>query len=135
MGGSGESPEVFSSFRRDFFPSSAYHWGMWRGRPQSLSKASRRRPPASAPLPLSGACDQEVSKRTLATLQKVCEEVSKKETRNHFEPRDVRVSLPRRADESSEVRSSGDNGPTSASRAVEVGEGRPGRLNASKESS
>jgi hypothetical protein len=58
-----------------------------------------RLPPASAALPLPGACDQEVSKRTLATLQKVCEEVSKKEIRNHFEPRDVRVSLPRRADE------------------------------------
>jgi hypothetical protein len=30
---------------------------------------------------------------------KICEEVSNKETRNHFEPRDVRVSLPRRAEE------------------------------------
>ena len=96
-----------------------------------------RRPIASAPLslPLSGACDQEVSKRTLATLQKVCEEVSKKETKHHCEPRDVRVSLPRRADESSEVRSSGDKVPTSASLNVEVGEGRPGRLNARQESS
>jgi hypothetical protein len=68
---------------------------------QHLTIACRRRLPAlaRASLPLSAACDQEVSKRTLATLQKVCEEVSKKETRNHFEPRDVRVSLPRRADE------------------------------------
>jgi hypothetical protein len=40
-----------------------------------------------------------VSKRTLATSRKVCEEVSKKETRNHSEPCDVQVSLPRRADE------------------------------------
>jgi hypothetical protein len=63
----------------------------------SRTKAWSRRLTASAVLPLSGACDQEVSKRTLATLQKVCEEVSKKETRNHFEPR-----------------SSGDNVPTSA---------------------
>ncbi len=39
------SPEVFSSFMRDFFPSAAYHWGMGRGRPQSLSKACRRRLP------------------------------------------------------------------------------------------
>jgi hypothetical protein len=46
-----------------------------------------------------GGCDQEVSKRTLATSRKVCEEVSKKETRNHSEPCDVQVSLPRRADE------------------------------------
>jgi hypothetical protein len=51
---------------------------------------------------------------------KVGEEVSNKETRNQFEPRDVRVSLPRRADERSEVRSSGDNVPTSASLDVEV---------------
>jgi hypothetical protein len=72
---------------------------MLRRRPQSLSSAWSRRLPASAALPLSGACDQEVSKRTLATLQKVCEKVSKKESRNHFEPRDVRVSLPRRAKE------------------------------------
>ena len=49
--------------------------------------------------PVEHRCDQEVSKRTLATLHKVCEEVSNKEIRNHFEPRDVRVSLPRRADE------------------------------------
>jgi hypothetical protein len=48
---------------------------------------------------LEPCCDQEVSKRTLATLHKVYEEVSNKEIRNHFEPRDVRVSLPRRADE------------------------------------
>ena len=73
--------------------------------------------------------------RTLVTLHKVCEEVSNKEIRNHFEPRDVRVSLPRRADEQSEVRSSGDNVPTSASLDVEVDEGRPGRLNTCEESS
>jgi hypothetical protein len=76
-----------------------------------------------------------VHNRTLVTLHKVCEEVSNKEIRNHFEPRDVRVSLPRRADESSEVRSSGDNVPTSASLDVDVDEGRPGRLNTSAESS
>ena len=45
------------------------------------------------------------------------------------------MPLPRRADESSEVRSSGDKVPTSASLNVEVGEGRPGRLNARQESS
>jgi RNA-directed DNA polymerase len=56
------------------------------------------------------------------------------ETRNHFEPRDVRVSLPRRADEKSEVRSSGNNVPTSASLDAEVDEGRPVRLNAREES-
>ena len=56
------------------------------------------------------------------------------ETRNHCEPRDVRVSLPRRADEQSAVRSSGNNGPTSASRDAEVDEGRPVRLNAREES-
>ena len=33
-----ESPEVFSSFVRDFFLSSAYHGGMLRRRPQALSK-------------------------------------------------------------------------------------------------
>jgi len=44
-------------------------------------------------------CDQEVNERTYVAPHKVREEVSKKETRNHFEPRDVRVSLPRRADE------------------------------------
>gem|GEM_PF-6889005 len=55
--GSVEAPEVFSSFMRDFFPSSAYHWGMWRGRPQSLSKASSRLPPASAALPPFPAAD------------------------------------------------------------------------------
>ena len=49
--------------------------------------------------PLLGACDQEVNERTYVAPHKVHEEVSKKETRNHFEPRDVRVSLPRRADE------------------------------------
>jgi hypothetical protein len=54
---------------------------------------------ASVKLRRSGRCDQEVSKRTLATPQKVCEEVSHKETRNQCEPRNVRVSLPRRADE------------------------------------
>ena len=48
---------------------------------------------------LEPCCDQEVSKRTLATLHKVCEEVSNKEIRNQFEPCDVQVSLPRRADE------------------------------------
>jgi hypothetical protein len=79
-----------------------------------------RLPPASAALPLSGACDQEVNERTYVAPHKVHEEVSKKETRNHFEPRDVRVSLPRRADEKSEVRSSGDNVPTPASLNVEV---------------
>ena len=68
----------------------------------------------------SDRCDQEVHKRTLVTLHKIGKEVSNKETRNHFEPRDVRVSLPRRADERSEVRSSGDNVPTSASLDVEV---------------
>src|SRR6266487_5490618 len=50
-------------------------------------------------LPAAPGCDQEVRNRTLATPHKVCEEVSNKERRNHFEPRDVRVSLPRRADE------------------------------------
>jgi len=77
-------------------------------------------------------CDQEVRNRTLATPHKVCEEVSNKEMRNHFEPRDVRVSLPRRADESSEVRSSGNNVPASASLDVEADEGRPVRLNGSE---
>ena len=83
----------------------------------------------------SACCDQEVNERTYVAPHKVREEVSKKETRNHFEPRDVRVSLPRRADESSDVRSSGDNVPTSASLDVEVDEGRTGRVNASEESS
>jgi len=46
-----------------------------------------------------GRCDQEVRKRILAIPRKVCEEVSNKEIRNQFEPRDVRVSLPRRAEE------------------------------------
>jgi len=50
-------------------------------------------------IPALAGCDQEVRKRTLAAPHKVREGVSKKETRNHFEPRDVRVSLPRRADE------------------------------------
>src|SRR5262245_27086858 len=45
-----------------------------------------RRLPACAALPLPGACDQEVSKRTLATRQKVWEEVSPQETRNHGAP-------------------------------------------------
>ena len=84
-------------------------------------------------LPLSGACDQEVNERTDVAPHKVHEEVSKKATRNHCEPRDVRVSLPRRADEKSEVRSSGDTVPTPASLDVEVDEGRPGRWNASAE--
>jgi hypothetical protein len=61
-----------------------------------------------------------VNERTYVAPHKVHEEVSKKETRNHFEPRDVRVSLPRRADEKSEVRSSGDNVPTPASLDAEV---------------
>ena len=66
-----------------------------------LTKASRRRLTASAraSLPLPAACDQEVNERTDVAPHKVHEEVSKKETRHHFEPRDVRVSLPRRADE------------------------------------
>src|SRR5262245_31840590 len=34
-----EAHEVFSSLVSDFFPSSAYHWGMLRRRPQSLSRA------------------------------------------------------------------------------------------------
>jgi hypothetical protein len=34
----GESPEVCSSVVRDVFLSSAYHWGMLRRRPQSLSQ-------------------------------------------------------------------------------------------------
>jgi hypothetical protein len=41
-----ESHEIFSSFVSDFFPSSAYHWGMLRRRPQSLSSACSRRLPA-----------------------------------------------------------------------------------------
>jgi hypothetical protein len=49
--------------------------------------------------PTSVGCDQEVNNRTLVTPHKICEEVSLKETRNHFEPCDVQVSLPRRADE------------------------------------
>jgi hypothetical protein len=101
---------------------------------RQLTRHWSRRLPASAARPLPGACDQEVSKRTLATLQKVCEEVSKKEIRHHFEPRDVRVSLPRRADASSAGRSSGDHVPTAASLNVEVGEGRPVRVHARAES-
>ena len=54
-------------------------------------------------LPLSGACDQEVNERTYVAPHKVHEEVSKQEIRHHFEPCDVQVSLPRRADEQSEV--------------------------------
>ena len=54
-------------------------------------------PPYAARSP--AGCDQEVNKRTFATPHKVCEEVSKKETWNHFEPCDVQVSLPRRAEE------------------------------------
>ena len=77
-------------------------------------------------------CDQEVNKRITVVPHKARKEVSKKETRNHFEPRDVRVSLPRRADESSEVRSSGNNVPASASLDVEADEGRPVRLNVSE---
>ena len=46
-----------------------------------------------------GRCDQEVNERTHVAPRKVREEVSKKEIRNHFEPCDVQVSLPRRAEE------------------------------------
>ena len=93
--------------------------------------------PAEGPswAPRSACCDQEVNERTDVAPRKVREEVSKKETRNHFEPCDAQVSLPGRADESSEVRSFGDNVPTSASLDVEVDEGRPVRLNAREESS
>jgi hypothetical protein len=76
-----------------------------------------------------------VSKRTLATPHKVCEEVSHKGTWNQCEPRNVRVSLPRRAEESSEVRSSGNNVLVSASLAAETDEGRSVRLNGSEASS
>ena len=76
-----------------------------------------------------------MNKRTYVAPHKVHEEVSKKETRHHCEPCEVQVSLPRRADESSEVRSSGNNVPTSASLDAEVDEGRPVRLNAREESS
>src|SRR5215216_2163306 len=38
-----EAHEVFSSCVRDVFPRSAYHWGMVRRRPQSLSRAWSRR--------------------------------------------------------------------------------------------
>src|SRR5216683_7587338 len=79
-------------------------------------------------------CDQEVNKRILAVPHKVREEVSDKEMWNHSEPRDVRVSLPRRADESSEVRSSGNNVPPSASFDAETDEGRTIRLNNCAES-
>jgi hypothetical protein len=101
------------------------------------TKRCSRLPPASAPasLPLPGACDQEVNERTDVAPHKVHEEVSKQETRHHFEPRDVRVSLPRRADESSAVRSSGNHVPTSASLDAEVDEGRPVRWNAREASS
>jgi hypothetical protein len=51
----GASPEVFSSCVRDCFLSSAYHWGLVRRRPQSVSKAWSRLPTASAPLPLPAA--------------------------------------------------------------------------------
>jgi hypothetical protein len=94
-----ESPEVFSSFVSDFSQAQHTIGGMLRRRPQALSTASRRLPPASAALPLSAACDQEVNARTDVAPHKVHEEVSKKETRHHFEPCDVQVSLPRRADE------------------------------------
>ncbi len=79
-------------------------------------------------------CDQEVNKRILAVPHKVREEVSDKEMWNHSEPRNVRVSLPRRADESSEVRSSGNNVPPSASLDAETDEGRTIRLNNCAES-
>lgn len=74
---------------------------------------------ASDKLCPSGRCDQEVSGRIPTVPHKIREEVSNKETRNQFEPDDVSVSLPRRADEQSEVRSSGDNVPLSASLDVE----------------
>jgi hypothetical protein len=54
--------------------------------------------PSVMPLALA-ICDQEVNKRILAVPHKVREEVSDKEMWNHSEPRNVRVSLPRRADE------------------------------------
>src|SRR5712691_8225034 len=79
-------------------------------------------------------CDQEVNKRILAVPHKVREEVSDKEMWNHSEPRNVRVSLPRRADESSEVRSSGNNVPPSASLDAETDEGRTIRWNNCAES-
>jgi hypothetical protein len=75
-----------------------------------------------------------VNKRTKVAPHKVREEVSNKETRNHFEPCDVQVSLPRRADESSEGRSSGDKVLTCASRDAEGDEGRAARLPARAES-
>ena len=60
-------------------------------------------PPETVPMaracPALERCDQEMSKRTLAASHKVREEASKKEARNHFEPCDVQVSLPRRVDE------------------------------------
>jgi len=58
-----------------------------------LALSEPMKPPALA------VCDQEVNKRILAVPHKVREEVSDKEMWNHSEPRDVRVSLPRRADE------------------------------------
>jgi len=59
-------------------------------------RAARKvgRPPRAA-----AGCDQEVNERTDVAPHKVREEVSKKEIRNPFEPRNVRVSLPRRAEE------------------------------------
>src|SRR5215831_18609420 len=44
-----ESHEASSSFVSDLVSKSAYHWGMLRGRPQSLSTACSRHPPAYAP--------------------------------------------------------------------------------------
>ena len=69
---------------------------------------------------LEAVATREVNERTYVAPHSIREEVSNKEIRNHFEPRDVRVSLPRRAAEQSKVRSSGDNVPTSASLDVEV---------------
>ena len=70
--------------------------------------------------PAMASCDQEVNERANVAPRKVREEVSKREIRNHFEPCDVQVSLPRRADEQSEVRSPGNNVPVSTSFDVET---------------
>src|SRR5216683_2508690 len=102
-------------------------WARIRARCEASSKSSE--------IPLALAiCDQEVNKRILAVPHKVGEEVSDKEMWNHSEPRNVRVCLPRRADESSEVRSSGNNVPPSASFDAEKDEGRTIRLNNCAES-
>jgi hypothetical protein len=63
--------------------SQRYGLAAQRSADRSVQPRSHGRGAAGLPPPCAG-CDQEVSKRTLATLRKVCEEVSNKEMRKAF---------------------------------------------------